>query len=158
MIVGKDYALHYFLRPDHREVSDIWLAGQRYTAHERSGEIGRNSLFLHLEGLHDNGAMTTCAFNRHTGGLAGFVTVDPANSRLEQISVARTARGSGVATMLLNEAKRLCPDRIEIEIAEDNARAIRFCEREGFRKTGLAAPERTGVRMWALRWRPDETI
>lgn len=152
----QDYMLHYFLRPDHRDVSDLWIAGGRHGMSSFAGQDGRDWLFLHLENLHRAGAQTTCAFNSRTGGLAGFVTIDPVSGRLDQIAVAQSARGSGVATMLLNDAKRLSPGSIEIDVTEENPRAIRFCEREGFRKTGLGAPAANGARMWKMRWRGGE--
>lgn len=148
----QDYTLHYFLRPDHRDVSDLWIAGGRHGMRHLSGEVSRDWLFLHLENLHLSGAQTTCAFNSHTGGLAGFVTVDPASGWLDQIAVAQSARGSGVAALLLDDAKRLSPQGIELDVVEDNQRAIRFYEREGFRKTGLGAPAANGARMWKMRW------
>ncbi|MGE3245181.1 MAG: GNAT family N-acetyltransferase [Beijerinckiaceae bacterium] len=148
----RDYTLHYFLRPDHRDVGDLWMASGRHGAAHVQADAGRRWLFLHLENLHRDGAQTTCAIDSRTGGLAGFVTLVPDTGWLDQIIVARTVRGSGVATLLLDEAKRLSPGSIEVDVAEDNSRAIRFCEREGFRKTGLAARAPGGGRMWKLRW------
>lgn len=153
----QDFALHYFLRPDHRDVCDLWLAsGAHGFASHESGK-GRNWLFMHLENLHRSGAHTACAFSRRTGGLAGFVTIDPASGWLDQIIVAQTARGSGVAALLLDEAKRMSPQRIELDVAENNQRAIHFYEREGFRKTGLAAPGEGGAKMWNMRWLGPQT-
>ncbi|MCC2098301.1 MAG: GNAT family N-acetyltransferase, partial [Hyphomicrobiales bacterium] len=119
---ASEFSLHYFLRPDHRDISDLWLASGGHEGHHIEGTDARRWLFLHLEDLHRAGAQTSCAINRHTGGLAGFVTVHPASGRLDQIVVAQSARGTGVATMLLDEAKRMAPDRIELHVSENNER------------------------------------
>lgn len=155
---SRDFALHYFLRPDHRDVSDLWLASGSHEDCLGDCRDPRMWLFLHLEDLHRSGACTSCAINRHTGGLAGFITVHPGTGRLDQIVVAKTARGSGVATLLLDEAKRMATGPIELDISEENERAIHFCEREGFRKTRLAGSSRGDARIWKLRWQPNGNL
>jgi len=150
-----DVFVHYFLRPDHRDIGDLWIAGARRLPQAGSIAHNRDWIYRRLESLHAGGAMTFCGLHRPTGSLAGFVTVDPAACRLEQIVVARSARGSGVAASLLDAAKQASPQRIDVEIEEDNPRAIRFCEREGFRKAGLGASDPGGGRVWRLRWRGD---
>ena len=41
--------------------------------------------------------------------MAGFVTIDPASGELDQLAVAASRWGSGVANLLLAEAKRPKP-------------------------------------------------
>jgi len=53
----------------------------------------------------------------------------PAN--LDQLVVAPDHWGSPLATALVDEAKRLSPDLITLLVNTDNARAIRFYERNG---------------------------
>ena len=69
------------------------------------------------------------------GAPAGFVTID-ASGYLDQLVVAPNRWGSELATALVNEAKRRSPDRITLLVNEDNARAIRFYERNGFVDAG----------------------
>src|SRR5262249_18861660 len=57
--------------------------------------------------------------------LAGFVAID-ASGYLDQIVVAPEAWGSPLATMLLDEAKRLAPAEVSLLVNKDNDRAIRF--------------------------------
>ncbi len=64
--------------------------------------------------------------------LVGFVTIEPNSGYLDQIVVAPEAWGSSVARALLDEAKRLSPRGIELMVNKDNARAIRFYEKNGF--------------------------
>src|ERR1700681_1302292 len=63
--------------------------------------------------------------------LIGFVTID-ASGYLDQLVVAPDRWGSELAGGLVDEAKRLSPDGITLLVNADNARAIRFYERNGF--------------------------
>lgn len=67
------------------------------------------------------------------GELLGLVTIDPITGWLDQMAVRAQARGTGVASVLMAEAKRVGPSRITLDVNADNLRAIRFYEREGFR-------------------------
>ena len=69
------------------------------------------------------------------GELAGFVTID-ATGYLDQLVVTPAHWGSELATLLVDEAKRRSPERITLLVNTDNARAIRFYERNGFVRGG----------------------
>src|SRR5207249_7565011 len=56
--------------------------------------------------------------------LIGFVTID-LKGYLDQLVVSPTHWGSELGNALLDEAKRLSPDRITLLVNTDNARAIR---------------------------------
>ena len=79
-------------------------------------------------------AMVTVA--EREGAVVGFVTVDPKTRYLDQIVVAPDAWGSDVAHVLMTEARRLSPLGLELKVNADNARAIRFYEKQGFVVTG----------------------
>jgi GNAT superfamily N-acetyltransferase len=69
--------------------------------------------------------------------IVGFVTLH--DDELEQIFVAAEVRGGGVARVLLDHAEReLAADhgRGWLAVAEGNARARRFYERQGWRDAG----------------------
>jgi len=134
-----DVHLHYFLRPDHWDVADLWAPHWGAHLPPLAFPDRHDWLFEHIENLHDAGSRTVCAVNARTGGVAGFVTFEPAAQRLHQIVVASSARGSGAAKLLLDEARRLSPRGLAVDVEPSNARALRFFEREGFR-----AAERTG--------------
>ena len=69
------------------------------------------------------------------GALAGFVTID--RDRLSRPAGGRArALGLGLAAALVDEAKRRSPDGITLLVNTDNARAIRFYERNGFAHAG----------------------
>ena len=89
------------------------------------------------------------------GGLTGFVTVDPKTHYLDQIVVAPEHWGSGLALALLDEAKRLSPAGLELQVNKDNARAIRFYEKHGFVYAGEAVNPVSGKPVNKMAWRPD---
>lgn len=87
------------------------------------------------------------------GTLEGFVTVDPNSGYLDQIVVAPEAWGGSVATVLLDEAKRIAPKRIELLVNKDNIRAIRFYEKHGFAHAGDDINPVSGRPVYRMRWR-----
>ncbi len=86
------------------------------------------------------------------GALVGFVTIDPATGYLDQIVVAPEAWGVDVAEALLAEAKRICPEKIELHVNKDNARAIGFYDKHGFVVTGESTNPLSGRPVFAMRW------
>ena len=86
------------------------------------------------------------------GGIAGFVTVNAATGYLDQIVVAPAHWGAGIAEMLLDEAKRLSPSRLELHVNQDNARAIRFYQKHGFAVSGEDVNARSGAPIYLMRW------
>ncbi len=90
------------------------------------------------------------------------------DNRIDQIYVARTARGSGLARALLDDgAQRLSGAGVrlaELDCAEQNDRAARFYAREGWQRRGIEmAPVDTSegemllrVIVFAKRLAPDE--
>ena len=87
------------------------------------------------------------------GVLEGFVTIDPASHYLDQIVVASEFWGSEVAALLLDEAKRRSPARIELVVNTDNDRAIRFYEKHGFAHAGDDVNPVSGHPVFRMRWR-----
>jgi putative acetyltransferase len=85
--------------------------------------------------------------------LVGFVTID-VNAYLDQLVVAPGHWGSKLADALLDEAKRLSPDAITLLVNDDNARAIRFYERNGFVRAGADVNPTSGRPVLKMVWRP----
>jgi len=52
------------------------------------------------------------------GRPAGFAAIDPTSGYLDQLCVAPAERGSGLASALLDEAKRRAPGAIELDVNE----------------------------------------
>jgi putative acetyltransferase len=90
------------------------------------------------------------------GTVAGFVTIDPNTGYLDQIVVAPETWGEKIAEALLAEAKRICPQKIELHVNKDNARAIRFYEKHGFAVTGESRNPLSGRPVFAMRWESDD--
>jgi putative acetyltransferase len=89
------------------------------------------------------------------GEVAGFVTVDPESLDLDQIVVASEAWGTGVAPALLAEAKRISPRGLDLHVNQDNCRAIRFYEKQGFSICAEALNWRSGAPVLKMSWRPQ---
>jgi putative acetyltransferase len=90
--------------------------------------------------------------------LVGFVTID-ATGYLDQIVVAPDLWGSELGHVLVAEAKRLSPDRITLLVNADNARAIRFYERNGFAHAGEDVNPTSGRPVLKMEWtgKPEPT-
>ena len=86
------------------------------------------------------------------GEMAGFVTID-AKNYLDQLVVAPDRWGSELGNMLVNEAKRLSPDRITLLVNSDNTRAIRFYERNGFAHAGDDVNPTSGKPVLRMEWK-----
>jgi putative acetyltransferase len=85
------------------------------------------------------------------GVLKGFVTID-ANGYLDQLVVSPEHWGSPLATTLLDEAKRLSPSGITLLVNKDNARAIRFYERNSFGHAGEDVNPTSGRPVSKMSW------
>jgi putative acetyltransferase len=86
------------------------------------------------------------------GAPVGFVTID-ASGYLDQLVVAPDRWGSELATLLVGEAKRRSPDRITLLVNKDNARAIRFYERNGFVHAGEDVNPTSGRPVKKMAWK-----
>ena len=92
------------------------------------------------------------------GALVGFATVDAATGYLDQIVVAPQAWGTGVAEMLLDEAKRRSPARLELHVNTDNARAVGFYRKHGFAVAGEDVNPRSGALVYLMRWSRERIV
>ncbi len=88
------------------------------------------------------------------GALAGFVTVDPGTHYLDQFVVAPEHWGSGLARVLLDEARRCSPAGLYLLVNKDNARAIGFYAKHGFVYDGDDKNPVSGIAVNRMRWRP----
>jgi putative acetyltransferase len=91
------------------------------------------------------------------GAMIGFVTID-ASGYLDQLVVAPGHWGSKLATALVDEAKRLSPDCITLLVNTDNARAIRFYERNGFAHAGEDVNPTSGRPVLKMEWKGDPSL
>ena len=84
--------------------------------------------------------------------LIGFVTID-GSGYLDQIVVTPDHWGSNLAGALLDEAKRRSPGGVTLKVNKDNARAIRFYERNGFGHAGEDVNPTSGKPVLKMAWR-----
>jgi putative acetyltransferase len=87
------------------------------------------------------------------GALIGFVTID-GSGYLDQLVVGTDHWGSDLGHTLMAEAKRLSPSRITLKVNADNARAIRFYERNGFVHAGPEINPTSGRPVLKMQWVP----
>jgi putative acetyltransferase len=80
------------------------------------------------------------------------VTIDT-RAYLDQLVVAPEHWGSPLADALVDEAKRLSPDTITLLVNDDNARAIRFYERNGFVRAGHDVNPTSGRPVLKMIWK-----
>jgi putative acetyltransferase len=85
--------------------------------------------------------------------LVGFVTID-GTGYLDQLVVAPEHWGSKLADTLVEEAKRRSPGGVTLLVNEDNRRAIRFYERNGFRHDGEDVNPASGRPVLRMGWTP----
>lgn len=85
--------------------------------------------------------------------LIGFVTID-SSGYLDQLVVGTKHWGSELGNVLMSEAKRLSPDGITLKVNADNARAIRFYERNGFVPAGEDVNPTSKRLVLKMAWTP----
>jgi putative acetyltransferase len=88
------------------------------------------------------------------GDIVGFVTVDPKTLYLDQIVVAPERWRAGVGAALIDEAKRLSPAGLDLDVNTDNSRAISFYGTQGFFIGRAGVNPISGKPVHRMRWRP----
>jgi len=87
----------------------------------------------------------------HDGRLVGFVTIDT-NGYLDQLVVSPSHWGSKLGDTLVAEAKHRSPKGVTLLVNKDNARAIRFYERNGFVHAGEDVNPTSGRSVLKMVW------
>jgi putative acetyltransferase len=88
------------------------------------------------------------------GIMIGFVTIDPQTLYLDQIVVAPEHWRSGIGAVLLEEARRISPHGLDLDVNIDNARAIAFYKKHGFTIAGPGKNPISGKPVHRMSWRP----
>ncbi|HEU4541056.1 MAG TPA: GNAT family N-acetyltransferase [Jiangellaceae bacterium] len=131
----------FFLRPatidDVENIAAVWHSGwpdgHLGNVPDELAEHRQLADFLRL--VPPRIDMTTVAAS--SDGVIGFVTVH--DDEVEQVYVAKSARGSGVAAALLSHAEQTIADRYDrawLAVVAGNDRARRFYARQGWRDAG----------------------
>jgi putative acetyltransferase len=132
---------------------DLWVAAWTAAMPQIDFDARRPWFAARLEELAASGALTTCAVDARDA-LLGFVIVDPVSGELDQLCVAEKAQGSGLASRLMAQARRHSPNGLSLSVNLDNARALRFYEREGFRRGEEGRNPLSGLPTLRMFWRP----
>ena len=131
---------------------DLWVAAWRETASpstsRRAGPGSSDRLRASRGGRRDRRRP------RHRRPARGLCHPRPGIGYLDQFCVAPAEQGSGLATALLDAAKRLAPGVVELDVNEDNGRARRFYEREGFQAVTRGLSAHSGLPTLRMRWTP----
>lgn len=88
----------------------------------------------------------------HGDTIAGFVTIEPDTGYLDQIVVAPEHWGGALGDMLVAKVKQMSPGEVTLHVNTDNARAIRFYEKQGFVIAGEEKNPRSGAPIYRMRW------
>jgi putative acetyltransferase len=86
--------------------------------------------------------------------MTGFVTIDTRTGYLDQLVVAPEYWRQGLASRLIDAAKRLSPAGVDLHVNQDNARAMRLYGRCGFTVAGEDVNPHSGAPVYLMRWRP----
>jgi putative acetyltransferase len=93
----------------------------------------------------------------HEHRLLGFVTIE-GEGYLDQLVVAPDNWGSELAKTLVDEAKRLSPASITLLVNDDNFRAIRFYEKNGFVQAGKGVNPVSGRPVLKMHWKAKAAL
>ena len=145
-------ALRDFVEADLPALVDFWVAAWRETGLDIDFDRRRAWLMTHLRALRAGGAEIIVGLDAR-GSPAGFTVIDAKSGYLDQLCVAPAERGAGLASALIDEAKRRSPAVIELDVNEMNPRALRFYEREGFSVVGRGLNPQSGLPTLKMRWR-----
>lgn len=141
-----------FAPADLPAVSDLWVATWAKAMPDIDFEARRPWFHGHLETLQDGGAEVLVA--RADGEVAGFVAIHPGTRYLDQLAVAPAFWGAGAAGALMAAARDRSPDGIDLDVNQDNPRAVAFYQRHGFRIAAAATNPASGRAIWRMEWRP----
>jgi putative acetyltransferase len=144
------------LRPlrsaDLLNLAKLWVASWQEAMPEIDFSARLQWFLDHLRTLDATGFVTVCAIDG-SGSVIGFFSIDPATAYLDQLAVAPAVKGTRVARLLLDEARRISPQGIVLEVNADNRRAVAFYKREGFEKISECANPLSGLKTLRLRGR-----
>jgi putative acetyltransferase len=131
-------------------LADLWVASWQAAMPGIDFAARRGWFLAYIGDIEAQGGETICAFAAEH--LLGFIVLDAACGVLEQIAVSPELFGTGVGALLLDEAKRLCPAGLSLEVNADNPRAVRFYEKAGFVAQEAGVNPASGLKTWRMRW------
>ena len=137
---------------DLAETLDMWVAAWQAAYPHIDFAARRGWTKDRLAELERTGSCSLIALR--DGRIVGALVVNPQTGYLDQLVVATADHGSGVADILLAEARRLSPLRLDLHVNQDNARAIRFYQKHGFVTVAEDVNPRSGAPIYRMSWTP----
>jgi putative acetyltransferase len=136
-------------------LTELWRASWQETMPDIDFDRRIGWFEAHLKRLLAEGATGRVAVANPGSELLGFLMLHQGTGYLDQLALAPEAKGKGVADALLDAAKALCPKGIDLAVNAENLRALRFYERNGFKRTGTGTNRMSGRPTVSLSWRPE---
>jgi putative acetyltransferase len=131
---------------------DVWVAAWQAAYPAIDFQARRGWTADRIAELERTGSRSLIAVR--SDRIVGAVVINPQTGYLDQIVVATQHQGGGVADALLAEARRLSPAGLDLHVNQDNTRAIRFYEKNGFVRVGDDVNPRSGAPIYNMSWRP----
>ncbi len=130
---------------------ELWVASWNATMPEIDFMARADWLRDRLAAHAAAGVAILCAVDR-TDRPTGFITVDPTCGHIDQLAIRLADFGTGLAASLLAAARDLAPGRLALEVNQENPRAVRFYEREGFTIAGEGTIGANRRKTYLMRW------
>ena len=153
MTRAQSFQLAEFVPGHLPELVDLWVDAWQRTMPAIEFEARRAWFVDHLAAEQSKGAQVVCAFDASTGVMAGFITIEPVNGHIDQLAVAHSFWGSAAAAALLAEARRRSPAELWLDVNQDNPRAVRCYEKQGFLRESESVNPNSRLKIWRYRWR-----
>lgn len=128
---------------------DLWEQAWQATFPALDFRARRAWFETHVADLCTDGAQLLCAYDDKAP--AGFALFHPRTNYMDQLVVAPTYFGSGLALVLLNEVRRCVAGALALDVNQDNLRACRFYLRVGFEIKAEGRNARSGLATYSLR-------
>jgi putative acetyltransferase len=135
---------------DQAETLDLWVASWRAAYPSIDFAARRDWMMNRFDELERAGTQAYVAVENNR--IVGLVTIDPTKGYLDQLVVGNTHRRRGVAGLLLGEARRISPHRIELHVNRDNGPAIAFYRKHGFLVSAEERNPISGAPVFRMSW------
>jgi putative acetyltransferase len=147
-----DLIVRPLVQTDLAETLNVWVSAWQAAYPSIDFEARRDWAIQHIADLEQDGALPSVAV--HDGAIVGLLIVNPNSGYLDQIVVATASQGLAVGDALLEHARRLCPEGLDLHVNKDNARAIKFYQKHRFVISGADVNARSGAPVHKMSWRP----
>lgn len=129
------YMIRAFVEADLESTSKVWLRSGQDEYHylpqfQKLDEVTALDVFNRI--IRDS-----CQIWVHETDteVRGFIAMD--NDLIDRLYVDPAYQGSGIGSMFIKYAKKLCPDGLVLKTHQQNKRARAFYEKRGFRSVGF---------------------